>query len=68
MSTAKNVNLLKRNLFFLGLMNKNKLVDDKSVETLDNMNQYIPATLYSHFIKIHVPLLSSLYIVEYTTF
>ena len=65
----QNNKFLKKKLFFLGLMNKNKSNDivEKNLDS-DNITLNIPATLYPQFVKLHIPLLSSLYVSEYADF
>lgn len=66
---AQNNLFLKKKLFFLGLMTKNKTPDVvNNPNDFNDFEIHIPATMYSQFIRIHIPLLSSMYISEYANF
>ena len=69
MITKHNDSIVKKNLFFLGLMNKNKNIDTlNNTQEIANEIIYIPSTTYTQFLRLHVPIISALYNVELAHF
>ena len=67
MQTNQTNKLIKKNFFFLNIMNKNKtkevVFDDRlSIEYLNNI------MIHKQFIRLHVPILSIIYVFESTHF
>lgn len=68
MSIKQIKNFQKRNLFFLGLMNKNKSVEILDANYAVADTAHISYTVYPQFVKLHIPLLSAMYVAECVTF